>query len=344
MGYEVLDAGADDPPAGRRLPGLSGSVEVHDLSDLPHPRAGRPSRARPTRATVVLVAATLLGSAAAGAYWTGHRPAERQVSAASGPRVLAVGQPATLAMVGTATAASVRISLVNVGRVPVRVVTSPSKARPALGATMVAAWNAVPARIAPGEAQQVVAAIGISCASSTWVTPSLTVRGPDGRQQRVIVRDANLDTYRVNARALCRTPGLSLLTATLVGTDRAPQLLVHNGSDHTVTVMVDPHSPVPQAPDLTGRAPFAPAQDLVKPPVELSTVPKLPVLLTPAADTTVTLQLHLHGCLPLVALSTQAYLQLLAVPMAAPDEALDTDSTTVDLTALLSSARAGVCD
>lgn len=343
MGYEVLDDGDDGRRAAAHWPPADDTVEVRDLSSLPHPQPQGTEAARTKRRTTTLLAASLLALATgAGAYWAGHGSADQQAAPAGRPRVLAVAQPATLAMAGAATAASLRISIVNVGPVPVRVVTS-AQVPPAPGATLVGLANGGGSRIAPGDARQVVAIVGISCASPTWVTPTLAVRGPDGEQQPVTVRDANLDVYQVNALALCGAPADSTLTATLGGTVRAPELVLRNTSDHDVAVIVDPHSPVPEAPDLGGRVQRATAAVVVGPPVELTTVPALPVKVPASSDVTVTLQLHVRGCLPLAALSMQPYVQLLGVPVVSQPKAAETSAASVDLTAVLRAELARLC-
>ncbi|WP_426561291.1 hypothetical protein ACPPVT_14150 [Angustibacter sp. McL0619] len=343
MGYEVMDAGDDATSAADQLR-LTGSVDVQGLGELkPQPQRDPLLPGGRSRRATSLVALTVLAVVGAGAYWAQHGQPDQRLTARSQPRVLAVAQPATLTMAGSATAASVRISVVNVGPVPVQVVTSPAHAAAARGATQVGLANGGLARIAPGAAQQVVAVVGISCVSSTWITPQLSIRGPDGVQHPVTVRDANLDSYQVNTQAICGTPGGSNLTAKLAGTVADPLLLLHNSSDRDVAVTVDPHSPVPQAPDLSGQAKGASTAEVVVPPVELRTTPKLPVVLRASSDLTVALQLHLRGCLPLSALTMQPYLQLLGVPVAVQPDTPDGSGATIDLTSLLGSELARVC-
>ncbi|GAA4349704.1 hypothetical protein [Angustibacter luteus] len=351
MGYEVLDVGGGREPD-RGPPGAgpggapAGEPDVLDLTsppERPEPGAPTTSRLRQPRRTALLAAVAVSVGAAGAAYWSAHRPDDSQTAATGGTRVLAVAQPAELAMVGPTMAASLRISVVNTGQVPVDVVVSPAQIRPVQGATLIGLANGGSPRIAPGEARQVVALVGISCVRSTAVTPRLSIKGPDGRTQPVTVRDINLDTYRVNARAVCGNPDEADLTARVAGTVRTPMLVVRNGSHHDVAITVSTDSPVQPALDVRGKVQQSTRVGAVGPPVTLTTVPGLPVVLPAQTDITLVVQLRLRGCQPLATLQHQGYLLLLGVPIAVQHTVPETSSAAVDLTALLGSEQARAC-
>ncbi|WP_426564896.1 hypothetical protein ACPPVT_01790 [Angustibacter sp. McL0619] len=347
MGYEVLDVGharsgeADAPraPAGR--------MHVVDLESLPQPRpdAERRSagRRRPTRWTAAaLTAATLVAGIGVG-VWIDHRSKVReQTAAAAQVRVLAVAQPATMTLAGRITAASVRISLVNLGQAPVDVLVSPPVARPFAGATVVGMANGS-ARIDPGGSQQVVALVGIICGTQTPVTPQISVRGPDGQTHQLTVRDENLDTYRVNRRAVCGDPDGALLTSQLVGTVRNPQLVLRNATHHAVAIIVDADSPVRLRPPVTGPLPQSARVGAVGPPTTVTTFPSLPVILSAEDDITLSLRVQVRGCQALDSLNEQSYLLLVGVPIAVEHTVPQDVTTAVDLTALMGSAQERAC-
>ena len=246
-------------------------------------------------------------------------------------------------MAGPAMAASMRISVVNTGQVPVDVVVSPAQVRPVQGATLIGLADGGSPRIAPGEGRQVVALVGISCVSSTSVTPRLSIKGPDGRTQPVTVRDVNLDTYRINARAVCGTPDGAELTAKVAGTVRTPMLVVRNESHHDVAITVSTDSPIQPAPDVRGTVQQSTRVGAVGPPVTLTTVPGLPVVLPAQTDITLVVHVRLRGCQQLATLQHQGYLLLLGVPIAVQHTVPETSSAAVDLTALLGSEQARAC-
>ena len=198
--------------------------------------------------------------------------------------------------------------MVNTGQVPVDVVVSPAQIRPVQGATLIGLADGGSPRIAPGEARQVVALVGISCVSSTSVTPRLSIKGPDGRTQPVTVRDVNLDTYQVNVHALCGNPDGAASHrqgrrhgphADAGGAQRVPP----RRRRHRVHRL--PHPPTP---DVTGKVQQSTKVGAVGPPISLTTVPGLPVVLPAQTDITLLLQLRLRGCQPLAALRHQGYL------------------------------------
>ena len=97
------------------------------------------------------------------------------------------------------------------------------------------------------------------------------------------MRDVNLDTYRVNARAVCGTPDDAALTARLTGTVRAPMLVVRNESHHDVVITVSSDSPVQPAPQVHGKVPQSTRVGAIGPRRRPATVPDLPVVL-PGGD------------------------------------------------------------
>ena len=202
-----------------------------------------------------------------------------------------------------------RVSLINLGRTPVDVDISPPVARPFAGSTIVGLASGS-ARIEPGRSQQVVAVVGVICGSQSPVSPAISVRGPDGRTHPVTVRDENLDTYRVNRRAVCGDPDGAALTSTLLGTVGSPLLLLRNATHHAVVVSVDRDSPIRPAPPMKGQLPQSVRVGAVGPPVTVTTVPILPIVLPAEDRITIGLQVRVRGCQPLTSLSDNGYLLL----------------------------------
>src|SRR3954471_19410277 len=120
MGYEILDVGAgrgDEPTP------VHGQPEVIDLESIPLPQNEPPPRPpagrRPSRWTAITAtAAMLVVGVGAGVWVEHHAKASDQAAAAAQVHVLAVAQPATMTLAGEVTAASVRVSLINLGQVP----------------------------------------------------------------------------------------------------------------------------------------------------------------------------------------------------------------------------------
>jgi hypothetical protein len=289
-----------------------------------------------------LVAVTLVAATTTG-FWVERSSKVRQRAAAAAQvRVLAVAQPAAMTLSGRVTAASVRVSLVNLGSTAVDVNISPPVARPFAGATIVGLASGS-ARIEPGRSQQVVAVVGIICGSQSPVTPSISVRGPDGRTHQVTVRDENLNTYRVDRRSVCGDPDGAELTSRLLGTVHNPVLLLRNATHHAVAVSVDPDSPIRPVPPMKGQLPRPQRVGALGPPVTVTTVPILPVVLPAEDEITLALQVRVRGCQSLTTLSDNGYLLLVGVPVAVEHSPPENLSTAVDVTTLLGSAQAQAC-
>ena len=138
-------------------------------------------------------------------------------------------------------------------------------------------------------------------------------------------------------------PAGSGLTTRLTGPTSEPILLLHNGTHHSVRVSVDPASSVRPPATATEDVTGSPRVGSHAPDSTLTSDPELPVVLFADQTIAVLLRVKVRDCQRAAVQPSAQSLVLSGAPIAVAHTVPRTESTVVDLLALVAAERTRVC-